>query len=149
MASILGLLEEREAAARVRAEELREAVALAAAALEAAEVELERRVIAREELVDALAVSADVAGCGTPLIAEAGSAEEIKHPDGVYGTQPGLVPPRIPGRRRRRRARQQRATRTTTDRFRGSCHEFPEWSRMRRHGLSNRQFWGPPVGRPA
>ncbi|MFH8642319.1 hypothetical protein [Streptomyces goshikiensis] len=58
MASILGLLEEREAAARVRAEELREAAALAAAALEAAEVELERRVIAREELVEALAVSA-------------------------------------------------------------------------------------------
>lgn len=58
MASFLGLLEAREAAARERVEDLREAAAQAAAALEAAEIELDRRVIAREELVEALDVSA-------------------------------------------------------------------------------------------
>ena len=58
VASMLGLLEAREVAARVRVEDLREAAARAAAVLEAAEIELDRRVIAREELVEALAVSA-------------------------------------------------------------------------------------------
>jgi hypothetical protein len=58
VASVLGLLETREAAAREQVEDLREAAARAAAALEAAEIELDRRVIAREELVEALAVSA-------------------------------------------------------------------------------------------
>ncbi|MEU3051576.1 hypothetical protein ABZ705_34750 [Streptomyces sp. NPDC006984] len=58
MASVLGMLEERETAARVRVEGLREEVARLAAVLEAAEIELDRRVIAREELVEALAVSA-------------------------------------------------------------------------------------------
>ncbi|MEU7046621.1 hypothetical protein AB0A77_37020 [Streptomyces varsoviensis] len=56
--SVLGLLEAREVAARVRVEDLREAAARAAAVLEAAEIELDRRVIAREELVEALAASA-------------------------------------------------------------------------------------------
>lgn len=59
VASMLGLLEARETAARERVEGLREAAARAAAALEAAEIELDRRVIAREELVDALAASAE------------------------------------------------------------------------------------------
>jgi hypothetical protein len=58
MASVLGMLEEREAAARVRVEGLREEVARLAEVLEAAEIELDRRVIAREELVEALAASA-------------------------------------------------------------------------------------------
>lgn len=58
MASVLGMLEERETAARVRVEGLREEVARLAGVLEAAEIELDRRVIAREELVEALAVSA-------------------------------------------------------------------------------------------
>ncbi len=58
MASVLGMLEEREAAARVRLEGLREEAARLAEVLEAAEIELDRRVIAREELVEALAVSA-------------------------------------------------------------------------------------------
>jgi hypothetical protein len=40
---------------------VREEAARAAAELEAAEVELDRRVIAREELVEALAVSAEAA----------------------------------------------------------------------------------------
>lgn len=58
VASVLGMLEEREAAARVRVEGLWEEVARLAEELEAAEIELDRRVIAREELVEALAVSA-------------------------------------------------------------------------------------------
>ncbi|WP_306319882.1 MULTISPECIES: hypothetical protein [unclassified Streptomyces] len=58
VASVLGMLEERETAARVRVEGLREEVAHLAGVLEAAEIELDRRVIAREELVEALAVSA-------------------------------------------------------------------------------------------
>ncbi|MFE9812525.1 hypothetical protein [Streptomyces sp. NPDC005548] len=57
VASVLGMLE-REAAARVRVEGLRDEVARMAEVLEAAEIELDRRVIAREELVEALAVSA-------------------------------------------------------------------------------------------
>lgn len=55
MASVLGMLEERETAARVRVEGLREEVARLATVLEAAEIELDRRVIAREELVVARA----------------------------------------------------------------------------------------------
>jgi hypothetical protein len=58
VASVLGMPEEREAAARVWVEGRREEVAWLAEVLEAAEVELDRRVIAREELVEALAVSA-------------------------------------------------------------------------------------------
>lgn len=58
MASVLGMLEERETAARVRVEGLREEVARLAGVLEAAEIELDRWVIAREELVEAMAASA-------------------------------------------------------------------------------------------
>ncbi|MEV7427960.1 hypothetical protein [Streptomyces sp. NPDC091212] len=74
MASVLGMLEERETAARVRVEGLREEVARLAELLEAAEIELDRRVIAREELVEALAASAaeTTAVTGT----EAGAEEE-------------------------------------------------------------------------
>ncbi|WP_267880359.1 MULTISPECIES: hypothetical protein [unclassified Streptomyces] len=43
MAPVLGMLEEREAAARVRVEGLREEVARLAGVLEAAEIELDRR----------------------------------------------------------------------------------------------------------
>ncbi|MGW6257684.1 hypothetical protein [Streptomyces sp. NPDC055085] len=86
MASVLGLLEEREVAARVRAEELREAAALAAAALEAAEVELERRVIAREELVDALAVSA----AETAIVTE--DEEKVAPPEPGAEPVAALVP---------------------------------------------------------
>jgi hypothetical protein len=49
MASMLGLLEARETAARERVEDLREEAARTAAALEAAEIEWDRRVIAREQ----------------------------------------------------------------------------------------------------
>ncbi|MEV0260293.1 hypothetical protein AB0I49_02965 [Streptomyces sp. NPDC050617] len=67
---MLGLLEAREVAARVRVEDLREAAARAAAVLEAAEIELDRRVIAREELVEALAVSAAETTAVTELEAD-------------------------------------------------------------------------------
>ncbi len=101
MASILGLLEEREAAARVRAEELAEAAALAAAVLEAAEVQLQRRVIAREELVDALAVSA----AETAVITEDGGEKVAPHgpdPEPVAASAPGAV---VPAKKLRPRAR--------------------------------------------
>ncbi|MQY40908.1 hypothetical protein SRB17_89410 [Streptomyces sp. RB17] len=65
MASVLGMLEERETAARVRVEGLREEVARLAEVLEAAEIKLDRRVIAREELVEALAASAAETTAGT------------------------------------------------------------------------------------
>lgn len=65
MASVLGMLEERETAVRVRVEGLREEVARLAEVLEAVEIELDRRVIAREELVEALAASAAETTTGT------------------------------------------------------------------------------------
>ncbi|MFJ8002681.1 hypothetical protein ACIQ7D_37225 [Streptomyces sp. NPDC096310] len=58
MTSVLGMLEEGETAARVRVEGPREGVARLAGASEAAEIGLDRRVIAREQLVEALAASA-------------------------------------------------------------------------------------------
>ncbi|UUU19049.1 hypothetical protein [Streptomyces sp. DSM 40750] len=83
MASVLGMLEERETAARVRVEGLREEVARLAGVLEAAEIELDRRVIAREELVEALAASA----ADTTAVTEA-EAETVPAP--VPGS---IVPP--------------------------------------------------------
>ncbi|MDI9889413.1 hypothetical protein QMZ92_35175 [Streptomyces sp. HNM0645] len=85
MASVLGMLEERETAARVRVEGLREEVARLAAVLEAAEIELDRRVIAREELVEALAVSA----AETTAVTEA-EQEIVPAPAPVPGS---IVPP--------------------------------------------------------
>ena len=85
MASVLGMLEEREAAARVRVEGLREEAARLAEVLEAAEIELDRRVIAREELVEALAASA----AGTTAVTEA-QAERETAPSPVPGS---VVPP--------------------------------------------------------
>ncbi|MFI1286860.1 hypothetical protein ACH4U5_39990 [Streptomyces sp. NPDC020858] len=69
---MLGLLEVREAVARERVEDLREEAARAAAALEVAEIELDRRVIAREELVEALAASA----AETAAVTESGGEEK-------------------------------------------------------------------------
>ncbi|WP_282698318.1 hypothetical protein [Streptomyces sp. CC208A] len=57
MASVMGLLEAREMAALVRVEELREEVERVLAELAEAEAVLERRVIARGELAEALAAS--------------------------------------------------------------------------------------------
>jgi hypothetical protein len=81
VASVLGMLEEREAAARVRVEGLREEVARLAGVLEAAEIELDRRVIAREELVEALAASAvETTAVSEPLPGAGARAEQEKAP---------------------------------------------------------------------
>ncbi|GAB3016733.1 hypothetical protein GCM10023080_098920 [Streptomyces pseudoechinosporeus] len=85
MASVLGMLEEREAAARVRVEGLREEAARLAEALEAAEIELDRRVIAREELVEALAASA----AGTTAVTEPQTEPE---PEQATAPSPAPVP---------------------------------------------------------
>ncbi|MFD8693171.1 hypothetical protein [Streptomyces sp. NPDC059651] len=88
MASVLGMLEERETAARVRVEGLREEAARLAGVLEAAEIELDRRVIAREELVEALAASA----AETTALTEAAEAETVSAP--APAPVPGsIVPP--------------------------------------------------------
>jgi hypothetical protein len=84
VASVLGMLEEREVAARVRVQDLREEVARLAEALEAAEIELDRRVIAREELVEALAASAAETAAVSKSLAE---AEQ----------ETGLLPAPVPG----------------------------------------------------
>ncbi len=83
VASVRGMLEEREAAARVRVEGLREEAARLAEVLEAAEIELDRRVIAREELVEVLALSASE----TTAVTE---AEQETVPSPVPGS---VVPP--------------------------------------------------------
>ncbi|MFI6423174.1 hypothetical protein ACIBG6_38080 [Streptomyces sp. NPDC050842] len=74
MASVLGMLEERETAARVRVEGLPEEAARLAGVLEAAEIELDRRVIAREELMEALAASAAETTAVTEAAAESAPA---------------------------------------------------------------------------
>lgn len=92
MASMLGLLEAREASARERVEVLREEAARAVAALAAGEIELDRRVIAREELVEALAVSA----AETVAAAEAEDAGETAPtpvPGPVSASVPGAIVP--------------------------------------------------------
>lgn len=61
MTSVMGLLEEREATARVRAEELRAEAERVLAELGQAEAVLERRVIARVELAEALAAPVETA----------------------------------------------------------------------------------------
>ncbi|MGX1851711.1 hypothetical protein [Streptomyces sp. NPDC055299] len=58
MTSVMGLLEERETAARARAEELREESERILTELAEAEAVLERRLIARMELAEALAAPA-------------------------------------------------------------------------------------------
>ncbi|WP_405655653.1 hypothetical protein OG581_43205 [Streptomyces sp. NBC_01386] len=87
MASVLGMLEERETTARVRVEGLREEVARLAGVLEAAEIELDRRAIAREELVEALAASAAETTAVTGVEAE---RETAPAPAPVPGS---IVPP--------------------------------------------------------
>jgi hypothetical protein len=73
----MGLLEEREAAARVRVEELRAEADRVAVALREAEAVLERRVIAVVELAEALSgPEPDVPADGGELAAvEAGPVE--------------------------------------------------------------------------
>lgn len=89
VASVLGMLEERETAARVRVEGLREEAARLAEALEAAEIELDQRVIAREELVEALAASAAESTAVTVTVTET-EAEQETAPSPVPGS---TVPP--------------------------------------------------------
>lgn len=84
MASVLGMLEEREAAARERVEGLREEAARLAEVLEAAEIDLDRRVIAREELVEALAASAAETTAVSGAVAE---------PETVPTPVPGSIVP--------------------------------------------------------
>ncbi|MGW8946173.1 hypothetical protein [Streptomyces koyangensis] len=91
MASVLGMLEEREAAARVRVEGLREEAARLAGVLEAAEIELDRRVIAREELMEVLAASAAVTEAETEAeTAAETAAESVSSSAPVPGS---IVPP--------------------------------------------------------
>lgn len=91
MASVLGMLEERETAARVRVEGLQVEAARLAEVLEAAEIELDRRVIAREELVEALAASGAESTAVTETEAE---RETASSPVPVPGS---TVPPRREG----------------------------------------------------
>ncbi|MGW2866165.1 hypothetical protein [Streptomyces sp. NPDC001205] len=66
MTSVMGLLEEREAAARVRVEGLQAEVERVLAELGDAEAVLERRVIALAELAEALAAPAEPAEVPVP-----------------------------------------------------------------------------------
>lgn len=88
MTSMLGLLEARETSARERVEVLREEAARATAALEADEVELDRRVIDRDELVEALAASA----------VESTATMEAEGGEEVAPAPPGAGPRRFRGR---------------------------------------------------
>ncbi|WP_274919651.1 hypothetical protein [Streptomyces sp. WZ-12] len=84
MPSVMGLLEEREAVARVRAEELRVELERIAAELADAEAVLERRVIARTELAEALAGEGEEAQAPDAGVCEAPSVSE-KAPAPVVG----------------------------------------------------------------
>ncbi|WP_371641793.1 hypothetical protein [Streptomyces mirabilis] len=84
VASVLGTLEEREAAARVRVEGLQEEAARLAEVLDAAEIELDRRVIARKELVEALALS----DSETTAVTEAEQETVLSAGAGVGGAAP-------------------------------------------------------------
>ncbi|UGQ10954.1 hypothetical protein LO772_30320 [Yinghuangia sp. ASG 101] len=86
--SVMGLLEERETAARARVEELRAEAERVAAALRDAEAVLERRVIAVAELAEAL-------GEPEPEASAAGSEPE---PVEVEAVAAGSVVPRRGGR---------------------------------------------------
>jgi hypothetical protein len=85
MPSVMGLLEEREAAARVRAEELRVEVERIAAELADAEAVLERRVIARTELAEALAAGGEETQASAAGVREAPAVTE-KAPAPVVGS---------------------------------------------------------------
>lgn len=79
VASVRGMLEEREVAVRVRVEGLREEVPWLAEVLEAAEIEWDRRVIAREELVEEL-VEALAGSAGESTAVTTAEAEEEAAP---------------------------------------------------------------------
>ncbi|MEU6261498.1 hypothetical protein [Streptomyces sp. NPDC047043] len=91
MASVMGLLEVREAAARVRVEELQAEADRVLAELAAAEGVLERRLIAKAELAEALAGPGDAADEAVLEVPEP-AAEVVKVP--VAGS---IVPRRREG----------------------------------------------------
>ncbi|MEU9015926.1 hypothetical protein AB0D12_41120 [Streptomyces sp. NPDC048479] len=76
MTSVMGLLEEREASARVRAEGLRVEAERVLAQLGEAEAVLERRVIARTELAEALAAPAEQTDALVPGPREEAAAKD-------------------------------------------------------------------------
>ncbi|MER8062596.1 MULTISPECIES: hypothetical protein [unclassified Streptomyces] len=78
MASVMGLLEEREAVARVRVEELQAEADRILSELAAAELVLERRAIARAELAEALAAPGDAADAAVQEALEAVPLPEAK-----------------------------------------------------------------------
>ena len=86
MPSVMGLLEEREAAARVRAEELRAEMGRITAELADAEAVLERRVIARTELAEALAARGEEDKQAPAAGAQEASAVTEKVPAPVAGS---------------------------------------------------------------
>lgn len=85
MPSVMGLLEEREAAARVRAEELRVKMERITAELADAEAVLQRRVIARTELAEALAAGGEQAQAAGAGVREAPAVTE-RSPAPVVGS---------------------------------------------------------------
>ncbi|ADI11760.1 hypothetical protein SBI_08642 [Streptomyces bingchenggensis BCW-1] len=85
MPSVMGLLEEREAAARVRAQELRADMERMTVELADAEAVLERRVIARVELAEALAAGGEQAQASDAGVREA-PAVSGKAPAPVVGS---------------------------------------------------------------
>jgi len=85
MPSVMGLLEEREAAARVRAEGLRADLERITAELADAEAVLERRVIARTELAEALAAGSGQTQASAAGVQEAPDVTE-RTPNPVVGS---------------------------------------------------------------
>jgi hypothetical protein len=83
VASVKGLLEEREVSARVRVEGLRAEAERVLAELGEAEAVLERRVIALEELAEALAAPDEVADA---------SVSEVRESAGVASAPAGKAP---------------------------------------------------------
>ncbi|WP_329576634.1 MULTISPECIES: hypothetical protein [unclassified Streptomyces] len=88
MASVMGLMEEREAAARVRVEGLQAEAERILAELGAAEAVLERRVIAKAELAEALAGPADVADVAAQEVPDPVSAAKAVKVPGVGSVVP-------------------------------------------------------------
>lgn len=137
------MLEERETAARVRVEGLREEAARPAGELEVAEIELDRRVIAREELVEALAASAAETTAATE--AEAGR-KAVPAPVAVPGS---IVPPWHEGSRWRREAGGRSDTsRTTAPSPRASPPADAPRLPPRTPGPSPARWCGPDDGSP-
>lgn len=94
MTSVMGLLEERETAARARAEELRDQAERILAELAEAEAVLERRVIARTEVAEALAPASAAAEEAPAALRRAGGSESGETAAPIAGS---VVPRRHAG----------------------------------------------------